>query len=428
MATTSQQRRKTNGAFRSVLRNTGLAITIATSSLMLNVGLLRAQEPTAQPTQQQSQNTGTPNLSLNVLDTNATLNGTDTNQLGVKAQETFSNGQSLSIIGGRQDKVVNSDGDHTSGYDFGLKYAKGDDNGDNTWVRATYLDNFGRVSYGTEGKVYLFSLDDLKLSFLGDVSSQYLSSDAARHTNFGSGMNLNLMGNQNLFATYYSGGLVFKTKVGKKSVNSEMNEGGVRSGWVYTNNRDRLLSFVVDSQDTQKARFSAFGALPHARVLASYDPNSRIGYTQAYLTFGMSPLPNRTLTSQVLDQFVYKETSSLTKTGLTDSDNTGYFSTPPIYFVTKPKGEVGEFVKFTWRENPSDKGHKDFDLYGVTAIKRANMFVTQNVTEDALGNVHYGGGAGVKLWKHERVPAFVFVCQTSQSKLDVQGSMVFGIK
>jgi len=404
----------------SLLRR-GVYTTAVAAGLMLTSVALRAQETTTQPTQQPQGSNG---ISLNVFNTTQSLDNAFSNQLAVKAQKNFGNDQSIWFVGGKQDKISAKDA-YTSGYDFGLKYAKGTD----TWVRTTYMDNFGRFSYGVEGKVYAFSIDSLKFSFLGDLSSQYLTSDVKRHTNGGGGVNLNFLKHENVFATYYSDGLVQKEteKVGKKkkTVSSEVNRKGIRSGWVYTDNEKRLLAFVVDSQDTQQIKYSAFGSLPFARLLTAYDPNTKIAYTQAYLTFGMGSLSDRTLTSQVLDQFVYKESSSLTRTGLADSDNTKWASTPKIYFLNKPEKEFGEYVSLTWNVNPSDKRHNDVDVYGVTALRRTGLLFTENVTKDTLGEMHYGGGIGIKLWKYDKAPSFVFVKQSNNS---MQGSLVFSLK
>lgn len=182
---------------------------------------------------------------------------------------------------------------------------------------------------------------------------------------------------------------------------------------------------------------SAFLGWDNVRFMGSWNPNVKYGWTQTYLTLGMGKFTDRTLTSQMLDQFIYNGSCSLTggvksistPTVITtpgclgNSDNTMYASTPPVYLATTstPTGAVGEFVRIKWLVNPNDTRHNDFDIYGITAF-RNGLLVAEEVTKDTLGISHFGGGIGFKSRSSKWIPAVIFMAQTNNA---MQGSLVF---
>ncbi len=335
-------------------------------------------------------------FSANVFDTTQYEDSIITSQLAAKAVARIGRDE-LWIVGGKLDSIA-ATGVDSNGYDAGLKFVAGTSK-DATWLRLTALNdanNPATVSYGGD----VFARLGSPLSVFGYGASMDLSTDKARHTDYGAGLNLNLDGRQNLFALF-----------GRKSTHD-----GARLGYVFSNYRDHLLSAVLDTQEHSKAVYSSFDSWSRVRFLGSWNPNLKYLYTQTYLTFGMGELTSRTLTGQVLDQFVYKASSTLTVPGLADSDNTVRASTPPLYLATtsEPAHAVGQFLKLSWKVTPKDTRHNDFDLYGVTPT-RSGVILIEEVTRDAKGQRHYGGGIAWKVWRKSAIPALSFVGQTNSA-------------
>ena len=78
-------------------------------------------------------------------------------------------------------------------------------------------------------------------------------------------------------------------------------------------------------------------------------------------------------------------------------------------------------MKVSWKVNPTDKRHNDFDIYGVTALRNGVLF-TEGANKDTLGEMHYGAGIGFKPWKYKYLPSLGFMWETSNY---IQGSLVF---
>lgn len=405
--------------------------TAALAVVLMNPVRLRAQNmpepaPVPQTSTEQSTSKGENMMRMNIFDTAQYIDSAITAQLATKTTINLGGDKMLWVVGGKQDKI-NSEGADASGYDAGLKlvFGKGKDA---SWIRGTALnDTNNQFSYGADLDLRLFSVSRMTVSLLGDINSMDLSTDIARHMNYGTGLNFNLGNGQNVFGMINSKGIqesVVEVVGGnKKTVKMEENTDGYRIGYVYTNYTDRLAALFVEGQNTKKLVYSTFLSWNRLRLMGSYDPNLKIGWTQTYLTFGMGKLTDRTLTSQVLDQFVYAERADLVNGGLLDSDNTVRASTPPVWLGTtsRPAKSVGEFVKFSCKVNPKDTRHNDFDLYGVT-VTRKGLLLTENITKDTLGTMHYGGGVGYKFWKWRFAPTPVFVLQTNRS---IQGSLVY---
>ena len=412
---------------QSLLRN-GIR-GVAMAGLLFGAVHLRAQDaqiatPQASTEQVKSGNPVSDNLfgMVQRLDNATTLQFANKTVIGLGGD------RSLWVVDGKQDKF-DSYGNDANGYDAGLKLTFGNGR-DLSWVRGTVLNDVNesdRFSYGVDFDVRMLSNSDMGLSLLGDLSSMHLSSDTGRHRNYGTGLNFNFLQDQNVFAMANSKGVnetsVQITGSGKKTVKFEENVSGSRVGYVYTNYKDHIASVFADNQDGMKSVWNTFVGWENVRFMGSYDPNLKTSWTQTYLTFGMGKLTDRTLTSQIMDQFVYAERANLIKGGLLDSDNTVRASTPPVYLATagKPEHDLGQFIKFSWKVNPKDAGHNDFDMYGVTAF-RSGLLITENITKDPLGKVHYGGGIGFKPWGHRSLPAVVLVVQTRN---EVQGALVY---
>jgi hypothetical protein len=414
---------------------TAVVTTAIAAGLSLAPGLLRAQD--------QTQATGeTKPFTSSVFDTTQSLANTLTHQLATKSVINLGNNDNIWVVGGEQNKINETTGLNTTSYDLGFKLNLGG-GATGSWIRGTALndtDVANKFSYGTDALFKAFKAEGVVVSLLGGVSSMDLSADITRHTNYDGGINLNFAGTQNFFGFVDSKGIATSTTETvngkKKTQKSEREEMGFRAGYVGTNYKGRLVAFVVDGQETMKLVPSAFVGWDNVRFMGSWNPNVHYGWTQTYLTFGMR-LTDRTLTSQIMDQFIYNGSCSLTQNVkslstpiaittpgcLGNSDNTMYASTPPVYLATtgRPSGALGQFVRIKWLVNPNDTRHNDFDIYGITTF-RNGMLVVEEATKDTLGTMHFGGGVGFKVWSSKWVPTPIFVAQTNNA---MQGSLVY---
>ena len=347
-----------------------MTATVVAGLALVSPGLLRAQQDTgsAQPVQASE---SSKLFTTNVFDTTQSLANTLSTQLATKSVANLGGNSTIWIVGGEQNKINETTSLNTTSYDLGFKLTlnKG---AAGSWIRGTALndaDSSNKFSYGTDAFLRAFTVHGVTGSFIGGISSMDLSSDITRHTNYDAGLNLNFGGTQNFFATVGSKGIATSTvetvKGKKTTVKTEEEERGFRAGYVGTNYKGHLVAFTVDGQDTKKLVPSAFLGWNNVRFMGSWNPNVKYGWTQTYLTFGMGKFTDRTLTSQILDQFVYNGSCSLTAnvkslstpTAITtpgclgNSDNTMYASTPPVYLATtgRPTGALGEFVRIKWR-------------------------------------------------------------------------------
>lgn len=414
---------------------TAVVTTAIAAGLSLAPGLLRAQDAP------QASESSKP-FTSSVFNTTQSLANTLTNQLATKSVFNLGKGDTIWVVGGEQNKINETTGLDTTSYDLGFKLTLGK-GATGSWIRGTALndtDTANKFSYGTDAFFKAFKAGWAVVSVLGGVSSMDLSADIARHTNYDAGINLNVSGTQNFFAVVDSKGIATSTTTTvngkKKTQKSEREETGFRAGYVGTNYKDHLVAFVVDGQETMKLVPSVFLGWDNVRFMGSWNPNANYGWTQTYLTFGMR-FTDRTLTSQIMDQFIYNGSCSLTQnvkslpapTAITtpgclgNSDNTMYASTPPVYLATtgRPSGALGQFVRIKWLVNPNDTRHNDFDIYGITTF-RNGLLVAEEATKDTLGTMHFGGGIGFKVWGSKWVPTPVFVVQTNNA---MQGSLIY---